>query len=117
MWNQGEVRLASMPAAEETRAAMPMRMGDSPFIDLSSLVRYGLRGLVSVVFHPRMDGRLFTTSKSDDDCCRAIVEASAGWCAILVVKELSRENMVSCMYIVVVNYYSTLLVVFIRIFL
>ena len=77
----------------------------------------GLRGLVSVVFHPRMDGRLSTTSKSDDDCCRAVVEASAGWCAILVVKELSRENMVSCMYIVVVNYYSTLLVVFIRIFL
>ena len=41
---------------------------------------------------PRMDGRLFvsyTTTKSDDDCGRAAMEASAGWCAILVVKELS----------------------------
>jgi len=96
VWNQqGKVWLASMPAAEEMGAAMPMRVGDSPFIDLSSLARYdearGLCGLVSVVFHPRMDVRLFVsyTTKSNDDCGHTAVEASTGWCTILVVKELS----------------------------
>jgi hypothetical protein len=87
VWNQqGEVWLASMPAAAEaemqTGAATPMRVDDSPFIDLSGLARYDeARGLVSVVSHPRMDGRLFvsyTTTTSDDDCG-----------AILVVEELT----------------------------
>jgi len=92
VWNQqGKVWLASMPAVAG------MQMGDSPFIDLSSLARYdevrGLRGLVGMASHPRMDGRLFvsyTTTMSDDNDCGQAAEASAAAsCALLVVAELS----------------------------